>query len=198
MREVMTEAAALLGETVDNHSEEAGLAMSMSLQHLWSNGTGCISSSNAKACLVKSLVMILFMSLMWHQLQSWWLQKQEAQSLFNAPQKVTIEALVELSVESMQWQGGSLEYKSVNMFIQMGFQSLFANGASLHSHLQVLANWTTIKRAHVRWSSVPLSKHTGTMLQFKMQFKQTHQICWYLTISSTKHLIKKRSFLDLA
>jgi hypothetical protein len=34
MSEVMTEAAALLGETVDNDSEEAGPAMSMSLQHL--------------------------------------------------------------------------------------------------------------------------------------------------------------------
>jgi hypothetical protein len=34
MREVMTEAAALLGETVHNDIEEAGPAMSMSLQHL--------------------------------------------------------------------------------------------------------------------------------------------------------------------
>jgi hypothetical protein len=34
MSEVMTEAAALFGETVDKNSEEAGPAMSMSLQHL--------------------------------------------------------------------------------------------------------------------------------------------------------------------
>jgi hypothetical protein len=34
------------------------------------------------------------------------------------------------------------------------------------------------------------------MLQFKMQFKWTHQICWYVTISGTKHLIEKTSFVD--
>jgi hypothetical protein len=39
----------------------------------------------------------------------------------------------------------------IMMFIQMGFQSLFANGASLHSYLQLLANWIITTCCKTDW-----------------------------------------------